>query len=555
MAESDFIEQLQELAFLSELKSQNPFKIKAIQNGARILKKEPDSVTELLQSGKAKNMKGIGKGLLAMMQEYAETGEISERDELASDLPETIFELVEIPGLGPKKAKALYNDLGVASLSELEYACNENRLISLKGFGDKTQKKIIEEISYLKLQRGKVLLPSALYFASELAAKLKGEVVGEVARYCEVVESIDILLEGAKLNKKLLKDFDVTESEQPETETAVSEILFAGESEDGLPVRVHAPFKGTTYACAKFVLASSAGFCTGLNVDKKLDKLRKLSTEADIAKALGVPELPPELREAEHLDHADKLDPAALITEADIRGVFHNHTHYSDGANSLEEMVAAAAERKYQYIGISDHSQTAFYAGGLKEAAVKKQKKEIATLQKRFPNTKIFFGIESDILPSGKLDYPAATLKEFDFVIASVHAQLNQSKEAMTKRICTALENKHTTWLGHCTGRLLLGRRGYPLDMQKVFATAKANKKSIELNANPYRLDLDWREHQAARKNKISIGVFPDAHSTGGLDDTKYGVMLARKGGLTKADVTNTKSAEEMQKWLQQQKQ
>lgn len=570
MADASFESQLKELAFLAELKGQNPFKIKAIQNGARVLKKESDSIADLLQSGRAKNMKGIGKGLLAMMEEYVESGSIAEREELAASFPDTVFELIEIPGLGPKKAKALYNDLGVASLSELEYACNENRLVSLKGFGEKTQSKIIEEISYVNLQRGKVLLPRALHLAGEIRSTLKKEgacIVGQVRRCCEVVDTISLLLPQApkrKWNAKPLQAYSLVDAapgvvgssnfENAEAQLSdIVQVLFSGEFEDGVRLNIFAPAEGCNFGCAEYALNAAPAFLKEIGFFKKIATLKKLKSSTEISKALGIPDLPPELLEVEHAAYLEKL-PTDLIEAKDIRGVFHLHTHYSDGANSLEEMIQAAIERKYEYLGVSDHSQTAFYAGGLKEAELKTQKQDMEKLQAKYPQIRLFFGIESDILPNGKLDYPEKILAQFDFVIASVHAQLNQNKEAMTNRICRALENKYTTWLGHATGRLLLGRRGYELDMRKVFATAKRSKKAIELNANPYRLDLDWRYHQEAVKNAISIGIFPDAHSTGGYDDTEYGVMMARKGGLRKQDVTNTKTAEEMQAWLEKNK-
>jgi DNA polymerase (family X) len=245
---------------------------------------------------------------------------------------------------------------------------------------------------------------------------------------------------------------------------------------------------------------------------------------------------------------------STLVEEKDIKGVFHMHTQASDGANTLEEMVEKCIAMGWEYMGVSDHSQTAFYANGLKDKNILEQKAEIARLRKKYPNFTIFHGIESDILPDGSLDYPEEILEDFDFVIASVHGQMKMEKDAMTTRLCRAVANRHTSWLGHMTGRLLLGRAGYEFDFDKVLECAAEHGTGIELNSNPYRLDIDWRLLPKTEKAKVTIGIFPDAHSVQGLEDVHYGVTMARKGGLTRELVTNTMNAKEMSAWLKAKK-
>ncbi|NUM88575.1 MAG: PHP domain-containing protein, partial [Bdellovibrionales bacterium] len=258
---------------------------------------------------------------------------------------------------------------------------------------------------------------------------------------------------------------------------------------------------------------------------------------------------PPEAREA-----ATEEVSTPLLEEKHLRGVFHLHTTASDGRNTLEEMVAACVERGWEYVGISDHSQSAFYAGGLKAQDIKRQRAAIDGLRGKFPGVTIFHGIESDILPDGSLDYPEKVLREFDFVIASVHGQMKMDRVSMTERLCCAIENPRTTWLGHMTGRLLLGRPGYGVDFEKILRAAEKTGAGLELNSNPYRLDVDWRLLPEARRRGVPVGIFPDAHSVAGLDDVKWGVLMARKAGLGPSHVSNTKTAREMKAWLESRK-
>ena len=529
---------LREMAFLGELQDENPFKIKAWQNSARILEEDSRDLTELVKTGEIASIPGVGKGTQAIAKEYVETGRVKEHEELRAAFPATIFELLEVPGLGPKKAKALYRELHLASLSELEYACQENRLQELKGFGAKTQANILLNIQKIKSNRGKAILPVALNQSDEVREELEGlsgvervEESGEVRRLNEVVNTLDFVITGTAAVEKSLETAGFS---------ALDDGSFRRTQPDSLTVRVW--FAGPEEFGTKLLETTGPEAYV-----KNLGDLPEAAEEEEVFRALGIRFLPPECRD---LGSA----PEALVEEKDIRGVFHLHTDWSDGKNTLEEMVKAAIEQGLEYLGVSDHSQTAFYANGLKAERVLEQQKEVARMREKYPQLKIFHGIESDILADGSLDFPDEVLKRFDFVIASVHGQMKMNREDMTKRLVKVLENPATTWLGHWTGRLLLGREGFDFDHEQVLDTAAKHGKGIELNANPYRLDMDWRMAPAAAKRKIPIGIFPDAHSAGGLSDVRYGVWMARKAGLTKEQVVNTLPAKEMEAWLQARK-
>lgn len=538
MANEVFIDRLRDLAFYSEVLGENPFKARALLKAAEVLE-EKDSLENLVASGEIKNTPGIGKGTQAMVQEFLETGSCKEWEVAATKFPKHFLELRQVRGLGPKKIKALWENLQIGSLAELEYACGENRLIDLKGFGEKTQVSILATIQKMKANRGKMILPAALEVAEAWASELSAleEVVqcsptGEVRRRMPVVASLDFLLAGSfsKTPQALKKmGFDEIEENQ-----------WLKHEKDSCPVRV--------FLCEENELGSQLWITTGpaSYVEPLQKKINKAKTEMEVFAALSIQSLDPECRDR------PPQKTEELIQEKDIRGVFHLHTTWSDGRNSLEEMALAATQKGYEYLGVSEHSQSAFYANGLDKKRILEQKKEIEKIQKTFPTLRIFQGIESDILADGNLDYPKDVLKEFDFVIASVHGGMKMPKQEMTERLCKAIENPHTTWLGHWTGRLLLGREGYDFDHEKVMKAAAQAKKGIELNASPYRLDMDWTLLPQATALGVKIGIFPDAHSVKGLDDTKYGIWMARKAGLQKSDVINTLPLKEMEKWLQQ---
>jgi DNA polymerase (family X) len=534
MPNDAFSQILDDMAFLAELRDENPFKIRAWKNAAGIFAELSEPVEALVANGGIKGIEGVGKGTQALAKEYVETGKVAELEEMKKAFPPGILELRGVRGLGPKKIRQLYEDLNISSLAELEYACEENRLVDLKGFGEKTQANILKSIQEARSYKGKVILPVALQEAEEIReelASLKGikrvEPTGELRRHSEILGSIDFLVEG---------DSAVLEKDGFTKEDG----FWRKNSERGMEVRA---FLATAKDFgSRWVETTGPG-----EFVEKLGKISPASTEEEVFSAKKAKFMPAECRDL-------GLPSDQLIEEKDIRGVFHLHTTWSDGKNTLEEMVIEAEKLGLEYLGVSEHSQSAFYANGLDEKRVAEQRAEIAKIQKKHPKVRIFHGIESDILADGSLDYPTSVLQQFDFVIASVHGQMKMNKDDMTKRLCGALANPATTWLGHWTGRLLLGRSGYEFDVEKVLQCAARHGKAIELNANPYRLDIDWRVLPRAVELGVGIGIFPDAHSTGGLQDTKFGVWMARKAGLSPAQVLNTKSRAEMEQWLRDRK-
>ena len=536
MAKISVVEILREMAFFSELKNENPFKIRALQRSADLLEEQGVDAAELVRTGEITKIPGVGKGTQGLVKEFVDTGKVAEHESLRREFPAGILELLEIRGLGPKKIKALYVQLSIGSLGELEYACQENRLLELKGFGQKTQDSVLKNIEALKANRSKAILPMAMNQAEDvreellaLAGVARVEETGELRRKFPVIASLDFVVAGDAGLPAVLAKAGFVEN------TGV----FERKLPDSLRVRVWVASAGD-FGARLFSTTGPDAFVAGKNV--------KAAAEEDLVfHALGLAVVPAESR--------DKgVAPAGLVEVGDIKGVFHLHTTWSDGKNSLAEMAAGAVERGYEYLGVSEHSQTAFYANGLNAKRIVEQRREIEGLREKFPSLRIFHGIESDILADGSLDFPEDVLAGFDFVIASIHGQMKMSSEDMTRRICRALENPATTWLGHWSGRLLLAREGFAFDQEKVLATAAKLGKGIELNSNPYRLDLDWQVAGDAAARGIPIGIFPDAHSVGGFDDLKYGVWMARKAGLTAAQVVNTKPRKEMETWLRERK-
>jgi len=548
---------LEEIAFLLELKGENPFKVKAYSTGARVIESLPEEPAVLVQKGILRNVKGIGEGLAGTVTELVTTGTSTLYRELKASFPDSLLEMGGIPGLGPKKIKAVYENLGVASVGELEYACIENRLVGLQGFGQKTQEKILAGIRQFKRRQGFHLYANVIDEADLILEAVRGardvvraDLAGELRRRIEVVQNIVLVAASSQphaLEKALRSVPDVTQVEhQPDTNTVTAR------SPQGLPVTVE--------------LVDVAGYgwellrATGSpeHVEALTQKMHARGgalageTEEAAYAAASLPFIPPELREGHgEIERAERGRLPALIEAGQVQGVFHNHTIYSDGSATVEQMVEAARSLGYRYIGISDHSQSAFYANGLKEDRVRAQHAEINAVQKKFPDIRIFKGIEADILVDGAMDYPDEVLATFDFVIASVHSRFNLSEEDQTRRICRALANPYVTMLGHATGRLLLSRDVYRVDMHKVLDAAAEHNKIVEINANPHRLDLDWRLCGYAKEKGVAFSINPDAHSTEGLSVVPFGVNVARKGGVTAQDVVNTLPVEAMTARLQ----
>jgi DNA polymerase (family 10) len=558
---------LSDIAVLLELKGDNPFKIRAYEQGARIVDGLGDELAALVHDGRLHEHKGIGPALSEKITELVTTGRLSYYDDLRREFPPTIFDLLKIPGLGPKKARLLYQQLGVRTLGELEYACLENRLLTLDGFGEKSQAKILEGIRLLKRHQGHFLFSDAMTEAEQLITALRASpdvirisIAGSLRRRKEIVKDIDLLISSAAPAGVMARFVALPQ---------VAEVIAHGETKSSVRLTegLQADLRVVTDVEFPYALHHFTGSKEHNTALRGLAKLQGLkmneyglfrgealipcATEADIFAALGMEEIPPELREnLGEIEAAQARQLPALITEEDIQGVFHAHTTESDGRDSMEQMIRAAAALGYRYLGISDHSRSAGYANGLSIERVRAQHAAIDDAQQRHPEITLFKGIESDILPDGSLDYPDEVLNSFDFVIASVHSRFGMTEEAMTDRIVKAVSHPAVTILGHPTGRLLLSRDSYPLNLTRVLNAAKAHQVAVELNANPHRLDLDWRFCKDARDRGVTFSINPDAHSTEGLSDTRYGVGIARKGWLTRADIFNTQSADQMRRTL-----
>jgi DNA polymerase (family 10) len=448
-----------------------------------------------------------------------------------------LLEMMGIPGLGPKKVKAIHEGLGISTVGELEYACLENRLVDLPGFGEKTQAKVLASIERWKRDRGKRLYADVITQAEELLAvvrKLPGvsraELAGALRRKCEVVEDV-VLVAATSDPAATLKAFHAQEKA----------VAAGSASETAACINLTLGLPATLYAAAPSAFGTELLRRTGSDAF-----VASLGALADAADEAALTAVPPELRE----DRPPAGPVPTLVEDRDLQGVFHVHTRYSDGEATVRDMALKARQLGYRYLGISDHSEAAFYARGLKRDAIMEQRKEIEALNAELDDITLLAGIEADILADGALDYDEETLAGFDFVIGSVHSRFGQDKEAMTRRLVRALEHPRLTMLGHMTGRLLLSRDAYDFDLDAVLAAAAKHGKVIELNANPHRLDIDWRDLGKARALGIPISINPDAHSPAGLEHTRFGVAVARKGGLSPEDVFNARPLEAVQAYL-----
>ncbi|OGL44061.1 MAG: histidinol-phosphatase [Candidatus Schekmanbacteria bacterium RBG_13_48_7] len=556
MDKKDIASILKDISVLLDLKGENPFKSKAYVNAARIIETVDIDLEQAVRDGTLDTIKGIGKGLAEKITEIILTGESAYYKELKSSFPEELLQLLDIPGLGPKKVKVLYEQLGIKTIGELEYACQENRLIGLPGFGQKSQTNILQGIEHLKKYRSRFLYPVALENAHLIMEYLRDdpkigkiEVAGSLRRKMETVKDIDLLVSTKypeEVSDKIAK-FQQVETVIAKGDTKTSITLDSGINADlrvvtaeQFPYALHHFTGSKEHNTAMRARAKKSGYKMNEYGLFKEEKLVPCRDETAIFIELGLDYIPPELREnLGEIEAAEQKNLPVLIEEKDISGIFHVHTTFSDGSNTLEELVKACQQKGWKYIGISDHSKTAAYAGGLSIDQIYAQHESIDRLNSNNKKFQIFKGIESDILTNGDLDYPDNILEKFDFIIASVHSNFRMSKKDMTDRIIKALNNPHTTMLGHPTGRLLLSREAYELDMEEVLETAAAMNVMIEINSHPYRLDLDWREVIKAKDKGIMLSVNPDAHNIEGLDDFRYGVGIARKGWLSRDQILN----------------
>lgn len=535
-----------EIQNLLELRGENQFRIRAYEKAAKALSGRED-LMERAQQGTLQEIPGVGKGIEHILIEYLLHGKCSELEELKASISPALIELTRIPGLGPKKARHLIDELGVSTIGELEYACKENRLLRIKGFGEKAQKKILEAIALQSAYEGFYKLSDvwdeAEAFYQQVRDQFPGLQISETGalrRRNEVLQSLDFVvgpLPESQVGADLRSQLEKFRARFIEHQKARCPIHLDWVDADGFVFEL----ARTTATDAHWQAIGSPARSQFLGLEK----------EDQLYSKLGLEWIPAETRETGEEVHLAKGGGLKHLLPWDgLRGCFHNHTVRSDGAATLEEMVTRAEELGMEYIGISDHSQSAYYAQGLKEDDLEAQYAEVQEVQERHPKIKIFWGIESDILADGALDYPAKVLKRFDFVVASVHSRFNLDREAMTERILNAVRHPATRFLGHPTGRLLLGRKGYDVDLEAILKEAAQCDVAVELNSNPNRLDVDWRWGPVMRKYHTLTSINPDAHDLAGLEDTRYGIAMARKALLPVDQVINSKSVQEVEKWL-----
>jgi DNA polymerase (family 10) len=526
----------------------------------------PGDLDAAVRSGELARVKGIGKTLAGVIMELTAQGQAQIHQDLKARTSPGLMELLKVPGLGPKKARLLHEQLQIGSLGELEYACRENRLVSLPGFGAKTQEKIMAGLAGVRRYAGLFRLGDLLPLAEGLLGEvrrvpgvLEAELAGDLRRRLEIAPGIDLAAAAPSVEEAATLLGRLPFFQAP---TTGGPGRLEGLLPQGIRVRLTLA-RPEVFGAALLVLTGNAAHLQDLRAEG--EKLGLTLTESglfqggellpsreeEIYRRLGLPFIPPELREGlGEVAAAKEGRLPRLVTREDLKGCFHVHSYYSDGVNSPEELLTAVRDRGWEFLGLSDHSQSAYYAGGLKPPDLERQRQEVAALRRKYPDLTLFWGVESDILPNGSLDYADELLADFDFVIASVHSQFNLNREAMTRRILAALGNPHCTMLGHVSGRLLLAREPYAADLERILEFAQKNQIIMELNASPYRLDLDWRLLKKAREMGVLISINPDAHSLDGLDDVAYGVMAARKGWLAPEDVLNTYPAAEAARWL-----
>ena len=558
---------IEEYGVLLELSGANAFRVRAYTNAVRILEMLETPLDALIAAGTLGEVKGIGKSVGELVLEFADTGTATAYEELRASVPDGLLDMLRVPGLGPRKIIAIREALGIEDLDALALACGDGKLAELKGFGKKTQENILKGIEYIRAHRGRFRADVARESTQTLFDTLQAlpqtqriEVAGSLRRAKETVKDVDFVVSANE--PQVISDAFVAHP-------AVAEITAQGETKssvrlnNGMQVDLRVVPDGEfPYILHHFtgskehnVALRARAQGQGLKINEyglyRGEERVECVDETAFFAAMGLAYIPPELREGlGEIEAAAENALPELLTAADIRGMLHVHSTYSDGADSIEAMALAVRERGYDYLGMADHSQAAAYAGGLNVDAVKRQWDEIARLNEKLAPFRIFKGIESDILGDGSLDYADDILEQFEYIVVSVHSQFNLDRAKMTARIIRAIEHPCATIVGHLTGRLLLDREGYDVDVDQIIEAAARCGVAIEINAHPARLDIDWRHVKKARDHGVQIAVNTDAHSTGGLDNLPYGIGIARKGWLRAKDVPNALNCEAIATWF-----
>ncbi len=562
---------LAEIADLLELNNENAFRVRAYQNAARALEASSISLGPKTTANQLTSIKGIGKSIAEQILALIQEGELDHHQKLIQDTPPGLREMLKIPTLGPKKIHYIYHKLDIDNISELELACQENRLAGLPNFGPKTQANILKGIQSVKKFSESFLYADIFEQAYALLDQIKGhskvkkaDIAGSMRRKKEIIGDVDIV--AATKHPEELMDFFVSLDQSAEI-IAKGDTKSSMKLDSGINVDIRA-VKPHQYPYALHHFTGSKEHNTAMRaMSKKMGikineyglfkngKRIPCSNEHDFFQVFSMDYIPPELRENHgEIEAAKNGKLPRLVTQEDIKGLFHIHTNFSDGNMTIQKACQHLKEMGMHYAGFSEHSKTAAYAGGLKEESMKDYLSEIEKIQKKLGDFTLFKGIESDILPNGDLDYSDAVLRRFDFVIIAIHSHFNMSQKEMTQRMIKAMQNPHATILAHPSGRILLARDPYQVDIMQIIDAAAENDVDLEINANPHRLDLDWRMTKYARDKKIKVFINPDAHHLQNLHDYTYGVNMARKGWLEAADVANTMTSRQMQKYLDHKK-
>ena len=563
---------LNQIALILEIKGENAYKIRAYKNGSEIIENYGDDIIQITKDGKLGELKGIGKALASKIEEIVETGKLSYLDELKLEFPDTFFDLFEISNLGPKKIKKLYDNLQIDSIDKLEASCKNNEISKISGFGKKSVEAILESISFRKsnskfFRTGDIapIAESILEFLRQLPQTSQAEIAGSYRRGKEIVHDIDFIV-ATKLPVEIINEF----TKMPE----VAQVISKGKTKssvrlnNGLQCDLRAvknsefPFALNYFTGSKAhnVKMRSLAIKNGYSLNEyALNSKTKtnedvINDESDLYKALGLSFIHPALREDQgEVEAAKDARLPNLIQIENLKGTFHNHTTASDGKNSLSEMAEAATDLGLQYLGISDHSKSSVQANGLSDEELLQQVKEIKDFNDRNNNElTIFSGVECDILKDGSLDYNESVLSQLDYCIASVHSSFSLTENEMTQRVIKAIESPHVTMIGHLTGRLLLLRKPYDINVSKIIDACAKNNTIIEINANPRRLDMDWRWWKKAKDKGVKCSINPDAHKIEHFQYLHFGVKIAQKGWLESSDVVNCLPIDEIKKLLKQ---
>jgi DNA polymerase (family 10) len=570
---------LTEIGTLLELQGENPFRCQAYHAAARALESLEEDLGTLVRDGRLTSVPGIGATLRDKITTLVQTGSLPFYDDLKGKTPPGLLQMLRIQGLGPKKVKALYEELGIETLEQLKAACDAGQVAALRGFGAKTQKNILDGIAFLDQAGQRVRLDQALALADRLVEGLgevpgliRLEVCGSLRRRRETVNDIDILASAADagplMDRFVALPGVVQVIGRGETKASVvaSSNAAGGErlvlnadlrvvTDEQFPFALHYFTGSKDHNIAMRSRAQARGL--KLNEYELAGEGRRVGCkdEADLFRALGLEYIPPELREhTGEIEAAEAGTLPRLVETSDVKGVFHCHTDYSDGGNTLEEMARAAKELGLTYLGFGDHSQSLTVANGMSVERVRRQQAQIDALNRRLKGIRLFKGVECDILADGSLDYPDDVLATFDYVVASVHSHFAMPRQQMTERIVRAVRHPAVTMLGHMTGRLLLRREGYQLDVEAVLQAAAQEGTLVEINAHPHRLDLDWVHCKRARALGVQLVINPDAHHTEDIAYYRFGVDVARRGWLENGDVFNTKTATQVARALEARK-